>query len=450
VSSTSDDRPAAPAGRSGRHANLLRTFAANIGILGLTVATGTINARLLGPTGRGELAAIQTVPSVLGMIALLGLPSAVGYFTARRPAEARSFTVTAAAICLVAAAFAMAVGYLLMPWALHSQPAVVIRDARFYLVFIALQGIVQLPFMALQGLGKFGIWNVLRLAPNVAALAAVLVAYGTGVVTSGRFSRAFLGAFSLIIPLLYVALWVNTRGQEPARFRHARDLLRYGLPSALMIPAGLLNLQLDQLMMAAWLPSKLLGLYAVSVSWSGLMSPAFSALGSMIFPALAATSDPEAQRAMVARTLRLAVLVVILLGIGLATVTPILLPLFFGRSFAPAVPTALMLVAAGMALNLNNLCGEVLRGLGVPRWPLYSQLAALPVTVTLLVLLLPRWTIFGAAVSSLAAYLVALAVCIAGLGRTCRLTARELLLPTRADPMVLWAVARRAMAPRSR
>jgi len=205
-----------------------------------------------------------------------------------------------------------------------------------------------------------------------------------------------------------------------------------------MIPAGMLNLQLDQMMMAAWLPSKLLGLYAVSVSWSGLMSAAFSAVGSIVFPTLAAAGEMSVRRALVARSMRAAVILAILLGAGLALVTPLLLPLFFGREFVPAVPVALLLIVAGVVLNLNNLCGEVLRGLGVPRWPLFSQLAALPVTVILLIVLLPRWSIMGASVSSLLAYLVAGFVSIVGIMKTCDVSARELLLPRRSDFMVFY------------
>jgi O-antigen/teichoic acid export membrane protein len=429
-----------------RAKNLFVTFGTNIGILGLTFATGTLNARLLGPSGRGELAAIQTLPSFLGMLALLGLPSAVGYFSARRPAEARAFTLTAAVVCFAASLPAILVGYHLMPWTLSSQPASVIRSARIYLAFVALQAIVMLPYMALQGLGKFGIWNILRLAPNVAALISIVFAWSTGAVRSDTVSRCFLVCYGLIAPLAYAALWSrSSRGSPSSHSHRIRELLRYGLPSAAMIPAGLLNLQLDQMLLAAWLPSRLLGLYAVGVSWSGLISPVFGALGSVVFPTLAAATDADAQRYLVARSFRLAILIVTILGLGLAGVTPILLPLFFGASFGPAVPSALVLVAAGMILNLNNLCGELLRGLGVPRWPLYSQLVALPVTISSLLLLLPRWSILGAGVSSLLAYATAGWVCVIGIKRTCGLTSRELLLPKWTDCLALWDLGRRAM-----
>jgi len=190
------------------------TLVANVGILALTVVTGTLNARLLGPTGRGELAAIQTIPAALGMFALLGIPSAVGYFVARRRREARILTLTGVGICLAASIPVMIVGYFLMPWLLHSQPPAVIWNARLYLVFVGLQAMVMLPYMALQGLGKFGVWNVLRLAPNFATVGAIAWAWGANAATSGGFSRRFLVLYALLVPLTHLTLWLNSERQS--------------------------------------------------------------------------------------------------------------------------------------------------------------------------------------------------------------------------------------------
>jgi O-antigen/teichoic acid export membrane protein len=46
------------------------------------LVTGVLAARLLGPNGRGELAAIQTWPAVIATIAMLGMPETV-YYAAR-------------------------------------------------------------------------------------------------------------------------------------------------------------------------------------------------------------------------------------------------------------------------------------------------------------------------------------------------------------------------------
>ena len=68
---------------------------------------------------------------------------------------------------------------------------------------------------------------------------------------------------------------------------------------------------------------------------------------------------------------------------------------------------------------------------------LIGQLAALPVTVVLLVVLLPRWSLVGAGVSSLAAYLTAGIVCVMGIRAESGLSIRAMLIPTAADLSML-------------
>ena len=56
------------------------TFLANIALYVLAAATGPLAARLLGPDGRGALAAIQLWPGAIATVAMLGLPDSIAYF----------------------------------------------------------------------------------------------------------------------------------------------------------------------------------------------------------------------------------------------------------------------------------------------------------------------------------------------------------------------------------
>ena len=69
----------------------------NVALAVLAVVTGITAARILGPSGEGELTAIQTWPLLLGTLAMLGLDSALVYFIARQPEKGKQFTSTAIA-----------------------------------------------------------------------------------------------------------------------------------------------------------------------------------------------------------------------------------------------------------------------------------------------------------------------------------------------------------------
>ena len=99
-------------------------MAANSGLAALAVATGIIAPRLLGPSGEGELAAIQAWPLLLGSLAMLGLDSALVYFIAREPESGKQLTATAMLIGLLSSLLVGAIAWFALPFLLSaSSPA---------------------------------------------------------------------------------------------------------------------------------------------------------------------------------------------------------------------------------------------------------------------------------------------------------------------------------------
>src|SRR5450432_2787926 len=81
--------------------NVALTVTTNGFIALAALATGPLCARLLGPSGRGELAAIQNLFWFVGILAMLGMPEATLYFTARRKNEGGSILVSATTLVLL-------------------------------------------------------------------------------------------------------------------------------------------------------------------------------------------------------------------------------------------------------------------------------------------------------------------------------------------------------------
>src|SRR5437899_3096533 len=102
---------------------LTQTVATNIGMALVNAAPGIIAARILGPQGRGALAAIQTWPSFLGSLAMLGMPEALVYFTAKDDKRGGRHLGSAMALALTALVVMMAIGWVAMPLLLSAQSA---------------------------------------------------------------------------------------------------------------------------------------------------------------------------------------------------------------------------------------------------------------------------------------------------------------------------------------
>ena len=91
--------------------NVAETALTNLMLGALGIMTGIIAARWLGPNGRGELAAIQMWPSVVASVAMIGLPEALVYFSAKHPSDSRRYLLTAGLLAFVVMPLFATIGY---------------------------------------------------------------------------------------------------------------------------------------------------------------------------------------------------------------------------------------------------------------------------------------------------------------------------------------------------
>src|SRR2546428_696689 len=141
-------------------ANAILTSVTNVIIAFVGIGTGVTTARLLGPHGRGELAAIQNWPVLIGYLAMLGSGDALIYYSAREPQRAGSYLGSAGVITLLASVPLMLAAYPLMPFLLAAQSASVVQAACGYLLMVPLIGLASLPLNSLRGRNDFLVWNV--------------------------------------------------------------------------------------------------------------------------------------------------------------------------------------------------------------------------------------------------------------------------------------------------
>src|SRR5204863_218907 len=156
--------------------------------------------------------------------------------------------------------------------------------------------------------------------------------------------------------------------------------LRYGLPSALSSVPVMLNLRLDQMLMAAFLDSQMLGLYVVGVAWSSATSPILNSLSLAVLPRVAGSQSPSQQAWLLAQSTRLGILFSLLLAAGTALAAPLAVPLIFGKNYLPAVPAAMILSAAAGVAVINQLLESGALSLGHPKLTLVAETIGLIVT----------------------------------------------------------------------
>jgi O-antigen/teichoic acid export membrane protein len=398
---------------------IARTATFNVAAAVTAALGGVILARALGPTGRGEYAAVIAWFGILLMIGEVGQAGAVCFYVARDPSRARDYVATSRAMMLVTGGMAIVGGLLLAPVLAHGNPG--LADA-YRIAFagsaISFTGTSYTYSLQARSIRQ---WNLVRLSQPVLGLAIVVVLWRLRLLS--LHAAMYTLAVTMAIQLGYA--YYHCRHCELAPGRVCADLVpslaAYGLSQLTAIAPASVNLFLDQLVLSQTVPAADLGRYSIAASITLVPVPLVSAIGNVAFPRLAAQRTMSAQGQWLQRA-------AVLSSAGLAAVilAPVVvsaywvIPLVFGPAYQGAVPLLWILAPGGVFIASSQVVGDLLRGRGRLRLVAVAQGLAAVFTVVLLIVLLPSMGVAAAAIASTVAYGVALAVMIRCLWRLTR------------------------------
>lgn len=397
------------------------TAGANFVIAVLTAGGGIIAARLLGPDGRGVLAAAVVWTAILSVVVSLGLPQALTYYAAQESAAVGSIFHTALGILAGQSVLAVAGGWLIVTLVLSSKQPEAVDSVRLYLLTLPASTLLTYLSTLSQGLRRFRLFNGLR----ITASSTYVVGLTLAALAQWREAHQ-------VIPLLVVLQWLVAglglivfakRVRPMGRFEvgRARQLLKYSLKSYWGSLSWMANARLDQFIMSALVSLAELGEYAVAVSYATVLFPLSGAFAMVLFPRVAASEHSQAIP-KIKRALRLNLVVSIGGAITLALAGPALLPWLFGAEYQPAVYPALILLAGTVLLGMNYVLSDGLRGLGAPVITSVAEIGGFIITIGGLLILLPRLGIYGAALVSVVSYGAVSAILLTGLACAARNT----------------------------
>lgn len=383
-------------GLSLRRAVLVRfagvTAAPAIGLL-----SAPILARGLGVEGRGAVGAATMPLILLGSFLTLGLPDAVTYFVARRPAAAAAITRRATlftlatsvlgALCLFAFA-APITGH-------HPAAATSLRACAALLIPTLLLGVARSQAAARQQWMRLTVENFVTAVTRLMAL-GLLLAVGHLSVLSASLTVAGSTTLGLVA---YAGSRIEVRGGEAV----PHGLITYGLKAWLGTASGIALVYLDQVLMTPLASTAQLGFYAVAVSVAQVASLLNAAMASVTFAHESAAPDKE----RIARRSSESTVATAIACITVGIASSVLLPPIFGQEFTPALQ-ALYVLLLGIALgNPGSIVGWGLVALGRPELRSISIATAAVCNLFLILLWVPEHGAVGAAWATVAGSFIA-------------------------------------------
>jgi PST family polysaccharide transporter len=374
---------------------LTTTVTAGVASQGALVVSGALIARSLGVSNRGHLALFQLIPLLITVLGGLGLPIALTFAIAGRPAAAGTIVDRLRRLVLGQAVALTALHVVILAVVLSgASPAV--RRAGWISVVLVPALLAQTYGQAiLQGRQSFRLFNVVRLLPAASYAVLVVAAFAGGVRSLAAFT-AIWSSTAVACGLVAVVLSLRGAGHDPAD-AEPRALVSFGLRGLLGSASPIESFQLDQIIVAAALSSRDLGLYVVGAGFTSLPRLVAQSVGMVAYPDIAAQEDAEARASRLRSYSWLTAGLSLIVVAALAVAAPTIVPLFFGSAFRPAAPIAQLLLVSSLFLAVRRVVIDGARGLGRAGLGTAAEIVFLVVLVPLLALFVPRWHTQGVA-----------------------------------------------------
>jgi O-antigen/teichoic acid export membrane protein len=387
-------------GRSG--ASAIANMALGNGlILVLNLVTGIVTARVLGPDGRGELAAITLWPQFLGYALAFALPSAVVYQARHHPAGKQGIAGWALLLSVVGGGLALVIGLSITPLLLQNADGIVLSRARWMMAFAPFATVSTMLTALIQLEERFHLYNSMRYLPLVLTSACLFLLAALHVLTP---MSAALAYFLPGVPIfLWMGWWVRRTVRPTLRGGSAPlgPLLSYGARAYGGEAAGTLLGQMDKLVLVNLLAVGHYGVYVVIFNLSRIVTTLATSIAPVLFPKSAGKSPAEVVH-ITDKALSVALPLLLLAAAALAATGSLLLRWAYGPEFATGYAALCVLAVEAIFFSVAYVITQPFLALNRPGVITVIQLLSLPALAAMMLLLVPPFGITGAALALLA------------------------------------------------
>jgi O-antigen/teichoic acid export membrane protein len=415
-SGTSTPAAVAPVVERGLRSDVLLMLGAKLCVLVFGAAATVIVARSLGPSGRGSLASIYALMTLLVQLGTAGIVSANPYFAGREP-HLRPRIITnslwLAGVLGPAMALVGVVVKLVAPGAF--------ADIGWPELAVGMLAVpVMLSSLFLQSMllaeGRTLLYNGVDAGTallTVALLSTVLSLAGGGVLLA---LSLLIGPQALALAIYVLAMQRHGRLLGPLDRPLARRMIGYGARAYVVTLLAYLLIRIDLLLVNGIQGARAAGQYSIAVALADALDLLPLSICVNLFARLArGTFDRDASLSIF-HLVAVAYLVVCALAALLAGPA---ITLLFGQAYHPAIALFLWLLPGVYCFGLLNMIAYFFAAQGMPRELLLVWIPGLALNLALDLTLLPSHGTYVASIATSVAYALVLFLHL-------RLLAREL------------------------
>jgi O-antigen/teichoic acid export membrane protein len=408
-------------------------------ILGLQAGTGILTARTLQPEGRGELAAMILWPLFMASITTLGVPSSLIFYLRHHPEDKERLIANGFLMATVLGVAAAAIAVFILPWWLHQYSTSIIHAAQWFLLTVPICSMTLAGRAILEASDEFATSNAIQTLTPFATLVGLLAFLAVHRLNPYTAAIAYIAAS--MPTFWFMIMRVRRLGLTHwhCNLSTMKSMMGYGIRSYGIDLLGTLALQVDQVLVVSLLSPSAMGAYVVVLSLSRMLNLFQNSVVMVLFPKAAGRSVEEVVT-LTGKSVRVSGLITALTGILVCVTGPTLLRILYGKEYVGAVGALRILVLEVLLSGATFVLAQAFMALGRPGIVTILQAIGLSLSIPMMLWLIPRYGIYGAAVSLLTSTVARLLFIYVGF-RAFLKTSPPPLLPAFHDARLLWHTA---------
>lgn len=377
-------------------ASTVQTLVRTILILLINFGTGIITARYLGPSGRGEQAAMIIWPQMFAFSFSLGLGGALLYRIKSNPEQAPQLVTAAGILGVLAGGIAALVGATLIPHWLSGYSHHIIVFAQWAMLASPLIGYVHMSMATFQAAGRFRLFNGMLLLSPVLTLFGLFILITTDHFTPRASALAYLmPTVPVFLFCLIASAWLYKPKRDFNR-NHIMSLLSYGMRIWATDLLSTLSDQLERAILVGFLSPSTLGLYVVAQSMTIPLNAVNASTITVLFPTSIGRSVEQISN-LVGLAIRVNLAITLFGALMLTILSAPLLSLFYGHEFDTAIGAVYILIFVPVLNAITMPALQLFFAIGRPGIVAILQGLALVFFIPMVLLLVPKFGIEGAA-----------------------------------------------------
>jgi stage V sporulation protein B len=371
----------------------------------LTFAFTVSMGWLLTPAGYGMLGVAQALLGIGGLFTSNAFPWVVAKFMAEparqdKPAIFKSSLLANVGLaCLLCLLLYLSYEFRWLPLENVYQPLIIV-----IIIYVLIASVGAIYRGSLQGLLKFKQVGIVNCVQPVLLLTASVTLVSLGFGASGAISGFAIGALVSLIFLLYYTrdqrLWKGSPWVN-------KEVYTFALPMFLGVMGAQFLMNVDILGVKFFIPGMsdtMAGYYRASLAISRM--PVFfiiTIMGAFLPFISYYASNRKMVNSYSAKMVKYVLIFILPLCLAIFVIPESLITLIFPESYI-AGASALRILSIGMLLlALSYIYASVFQGVGKPKIPAFIMLGAIAIQIVCLYLLVPRYGLIGAAVSTTSA-----------------------------------------------